>query len=354
MIARVDRDTVLARLHARLGMSPGHAFWLAVAGLLLAFGAWKLLSWGVVDAVWSAADADACQRTNGACWSVIDARHRIILFGLYPYEEQWRAAAGCLILIGMIVLSCIPRFWSSFGIPGIWLAGIAGFFVVVRGGVFGLPVVSAEKWGGLTLTLFIYASVIGTGVPLATAIALVRRSELTVVRALAGLMVDLTRSLPFLTVVYAAAIVLPIALPQWVNGDRLTYVIFGFAFYFACYESEVLRGGLQSLARGQEEAAMALGLTYWQRMLRIVLPQVFRNTLPPTINEFVTALKETSVIAIVGLFDLTASAHAAYEEGRWNSYYLEVYVFIGVIYFTLTYSLARYGQFLERRLNIHR
>ncbi|RWM58221.1 MAG: amino acid ABC transporter permease [Mesorhizobium sp.] len=333
-------------------ISPGRlltgAVMLAVTagGLYLAY--W-LVRWALLDSVWGGSDASVCQSVSGACWTVIAVRYRIILFGLYPYDEQWRAALAIALLLGALILVLSPRNWTPMRIAAIWCLGFGLLMMILRGGLFSLPLVTSDQWGGLTLTLFIFAAVLSIGMPLSVAITLARRSRLPALARLAGGLVDATRSVPFLAVIYAAAVVLPIALPSWLEGDRLSYVIAGFSLHYAAYQSEVLRGGLQSIPRGQFEAAEALGLTPWKRMYLVVLPQAFRISLPATINEIVTVFKETSVIAIVGLFDLTASAHAAFEEGSWNDQFMEIFVFVSAIYFIFSASISRYGAFLEKR-----
>jgi len=162
--------------------------------------------------------------------------------------------------------------------------------------------------------------------------------------------VDITRSLPLLTILFAAAVILPLVLPDGLSGDKLARALAGFAFFFACYQSEILRGGMQVVPAGQGEAAQALGFGYWRTMGLIVLPQAVRICLPATINQFVITFKETSLVVIVGLFDLMASARTAYDTAAWSAYYREVYVFAALLYLTGAVGLTRYGKFVERKL----
>ena len=144
----------------------------------------------------------------------------------------------------------------------------------------------------------------------------------------------------------------PFVLPGWLQGDKLYRVIFGFAIFFACYQAENIRAGLQAIPAGQDEAGLTLGLKYWQRVTRIQLPQAFRNSLPSIVNQFVITFKETSIVTIVGFFEILASGHAAYGTGKWTPHYVEVYVFIGLIYFIFVFSLSRYGAYLENKLRV--
>ncbi len=324
-----------------------------VFGLLAAWALWNLVNWGVLHAVWSADDRALCGHgTEGACWGVIDARWRLIMFGLYPFEEQWRSAIACIVMVIVGVLSCVPWFWNAKRLPVLWISGFALFYGLMRGGFFGLTPVFEQNWGGLSLTIFIFASVSLIGMPLAIVFALLRRSELPWIAHTMGLIIDTIRSLPLLSIMFTFAIVLPFVLPGWMIGDKLYRVIVGYALFFACYQAEIIRGGIQALPPGQEEAAKALGMSYWHRIGYIVLPQAFRNALPPTINQFVITFKETSLVVIIGFFELLASANAAYGTSEWNFAHIEVYAFVGLIYFIFVFALSRYGAYLERRLAV--
>lgn len=323
---------------------------LACLAFLLWLVPW-LVRWAFLDAVWSAPSAAQCNR-GGACWAVITARWRLIIFGLYPFDGHWRSGLACLAIVVVAALSCIPWFWRPLRIALLWLGGFLTFYILMRGGVFGLSSVGTERWGGLALTIFTFASVAILGMPMAIILALTRQSELPAFRWVAGLLIDTVRSLPLLTVLFTAAVILPFALPGWLTGDKLYRVILAFALFFACAQAEVIRGGLQSVTAGQQEAAKALGLGYWHRTWYIVLPQAFRNSLPATINQFVITFKETSVVIIIGFFEVLASGNAAYGTGEWTMAYVEVYTFIALIFFVFVFSLSRYGAHLERRMRV--
>ncbi|MEM7428157.1 MAG: amino acid ABC transporter permease [Pseudomonadota bacterium] len=325
---------------------------LLVAGGLV-WLLWALIDWAVLRAVWTEADLDQCRAQDaGACWSVIDARHRLILFGLYPYEEHWRSTLACLAVIGTVVLSCIPWFWSLRKLVALWIAGFAGYFLLMEGSLLGLQQVTTDQWGGLSLTLFLFASVVLLGLPMGLGLALMRRAKLPVVSLVATLVIDFVRSLPLLTTLFTAAVVVPILLPDWLQGDKIWRVIIAFALFFACYQAEVFRGGFQAIPKGQFEAGAALGLSHWRILGLIVLPQVFRNALPATVNMVVITFKETAIVIIIGFFDILASAAAAFGTGKWAAYYMEVYVFVAMIYWSFIFTLGQYGAYLERRMAI--
>lgn len=324
---------------------------LAILGWIL----WHLIDWAILRATFDpAARREECQAAGGACWSVIANRWRLIIFGIYPYEEQWRSALAIVAVIAVIVLSCIPRFWTAGRIAAIWGIGAATFYVLMKGGVLGLSEVGEEQWGGLCLTLFLFVATSVIGMPLAICLALMRRSELPVVAKVTGVFIDSVRSLPLLAILFTCAVVLPFALPGFLIGEKLYRVIFGAALFFAAYQAEILRGGFQGVGSGQEEAAKALGIPYRHRITRIVLPQAFRLALPATINQFVITFMETSLVVVVGFVELLAAGNAAYGTGDWKFAYVEVYVFISAIYFVFVFGLSRYGAYLERRMNAGR
>lgn len=323
-----------------------------ICAVLLIYLLINAVDWIFLSSIWSAEDEPLCREASGACWSVIDARYRIIFFGLFPYEEHWRSTLACVVMIATIVASCLPWFWSAIRLSLLWLGGFGIFYILMHGGVFGLTVITPERWGGLALTIFIFAAVSIIGMPLSIVLALGRRSKLPVIARMVGLFIDFFRSLPLLTILFTAAVITPFLLPGWLQGDKLYRVIVGFAIFFACYQAENIRAGLQALPSGQDEAARTLGMSYWQRVSRIQLPQAFRNSLPSIVNQFVITFKETSIVTIVGFFEILASGAAAYGTGQWTLYYIEVYVFIGMIYFIFVFSLSRYGAYLEKRLRV--
>ncbi|MEM6387958.1 MAG: amino acid ABC transporter permease [Pseudomonadota bacterium] len=321
---------------------------------VLAWLAWTLLDWAVLRAVWSAENVDQCGKGTGAgaCWAVIDARHRLILFGLYPFDQHWRSTAACVAIIATVVLSCLPAMWTAKRLAGLWVGGFATYYLLMEGSLLGLQQVTTDGWGGLSLTLFLFSSVVLLGMPMGLGLALMRRSEMPFVRGFAVLLIDFVRSLPLLTTLFTAAVVIPIILPSWLEGDKIWRVIIAFSLFFACYQAEVFRGGFQAIPKGQFEAGQALGLTYWQILGRIVLPQVFRHALPSTINMVVITFKETAIVIIIGFFDIMASAKAAFGTGEWAPYYLEVYVFVAAIYWIFIFSLGQYGEYLKGRMAI--
>ena len=319
---------------------------------ILAYWAWLAVDWAIFRAVWRADNVGDCTKEAGACWSVIDARHRLILFGLYPYEEHWRSTLACLSIILTVILSCFPVAWTAKRLTSLWVVGFAIYYLLMEGSLLGLTQVTTDGWGGLSLTLFLFASVVLLGMPMGLGLALMRRSEMPFVRMFAVVLIDFIRSLPLLTTLFTAAVVVPILLPSWLEGDKIWRVIIAFALFFACYQAEVFRGGFQAIPKGQFEAGKALGLSYWSIVGRLILPQVFRHALPSTINMVVVTFKETAIVIIIGFFDVLASAKAAFGTGEWAPHYLEVYIFVGGIYWLFIFSLGQYGEYLKGRMAI--
>ncbi|WP_272011020.1 amino acid ABC transporter permease [Roseovarius sp. ZX-A-9] len=343
-----------ARLVQRFFRTPLDSVISTVTLTVLAYLAYHVLDWAVFNAIWTTPDgtSEVCRGVDGACWAVIQQRWRLILFGLFPYQEQWRSSLACVLLVVIVVMSCLPTFWTALRLTLIWVIGFIGFFLLMRGGIFGMSVIAPSEWGGLTLTAFFFVTCVLIGMPLAIALALLRRSPLPVVSGGAAIVIDCVRSLPLVTILFTAALILPFVLPGWLLGDKIWRVILGFALFYAVYQAEIIRGGIQSLPGGQDEAAKALGLSYFHRVTRIILPQAFRNALPPTINQLVITFKETSLIVIIGFFDVLASGSAAFGTGEWSFAYTEVYIFVALIYFVFVFSLSRYGAYLERRMRV--
>ena len=319
---------------------------------LIAVLVYLMLDWAVFGAVWGAESAHLCPEAEGACWSVIAARYRLILFGLYPFEEHWRSTLACVSIVVTVILSCLPYFWTARRLSALWIVGFAVYYLLMEGSPIGLPQVTTDQWGGLSLTLFLFASVVLLGMPMGLALALARRSKLPVIFYGVSVLIDFIRSLPLLTTLFTAAVVIPILLPEWLHGDKIWRVIIAFALFFACYQAEVFRGGFQAIHKGQFEAGHALGLSYWRVMDKIILPQVFRHALPGTINMVVVTFKETAIVIIIGFFDILASANAAFGTGEWAPYFLEVYAFVGLIYWVFIFSLSQYGEYLKRRMTV--
>jgi general L-amino acid transport system permease protein len=323
---------------------------LTLAALyLLAVTIPPVIRWSFIDAIWSAESGRAC-RAGGACWAFIAEKGRFILFGRFPYEEHWRPLFVVVIFIALILGSCDRRLWGR-RLAILWLAGLAAVGVLMRGGILGMSYVETELWNGLPLTLIL--SVVGMvfAFPLAILLALGRRSRLPAVRAICVGYIELVRGVPAITVLFMASVMLPLFLPTGMTIDKVLRAQVAIILFAAAYLAEIIRGGLQAIPRGQLEAADSLGLGYWRRTRLIVLPQALAMVIPPMVNNFISSFKNTSLVVIIGLFDLLGAANTALTDANWQGFYMEAYVFTAAIYFTFCFFMSRYSQMLEREFN---
>jgi len=326
----------------------------AIATLVLLWLAWTLvppfLQWALVDAVWVSPDSRPCRAEGaGACWALIAEKHRFILFGTYPYEQQWRPGLAILVLIALYVVSALRRFWRPALALG-WLGGLALIGLLMWGGIAGLQYVENERWGGLALTLLLATFGIAFAFPLSILLALGRRSQLPAVRALSVAWIELVRGVPLISLLFMASVMLPLFLPSGVSIDKLLRALIAMILFASAYLAEVVRGGLQAIPHGQIEAADALGLPYWRKTLLVVLPQALRIAIPPLVNTFIGFFKDTSLVVIIGLFDLLTSIKVALGEPAWSGFGVEAYLFAALVYFVFCFAMSRYSQNLEREL----
>ena len=320
-----------------------------VAAYILAVSIPPVIRWGLVDAIWSAPNGQAC-RGAGACWAFIGEKARFILFGTFPYDEQWRPLFVVVIFIAMIVASCDRRLWGR-RLMLLWLAGFVVAGVLMWGGSLGLSYVETRLWSGLPLTLILAIVGLPFAFPLGILLALGRRSRLPAVRMASVAYIELIRGVPLITVLFMASVVLPLFLPPGVTIDKVLRAGIGFVLFAAAYLAEIIRGGLQAIPRGQIEAADALGLGYWQRTRLIVLPQALAMVIPPLVNSFIGGFKNTSLVIIIGLFDLLNTANNALADPNWQGFATESYVFVAAIYWSFCFFMSRYSQMLEREFN---
>ena len=341
------------------------SWWSTAVTLVLAYliVRWTLgfVEWAFINAVWSVPmqgnqpQTGACRDMKGvgACWAVIAEKHRFILFGTYPFEEHWRPALVCVLFVGLYIVSAMRRFWNWRLIP-IWVATLAAIGVLMWGGVFGLSYVPQERWGGLPITLILSTFGLAFAFPLAILVALGRRSKLPAIKMLCILYVELIRGVPLISLLFMASVMFPLFLPEGMNIDKLLRAQIAITLFAGAYLAEVVRGGLQSLSRGQYEAADALGLSYWQKTGFIILPQALRTVIPPLVNTFIGFFKDTSLVLIIGIFDLLTAGKTAIVEPAWQGFGVEVYVTVGAIYLVFCFAMSKYSQGLESDLNRHR
>jgi len=340
-----------ARLRRRLFRSAGSSvvtIALALAGALLA---WRLFTWGVRDALFANHGPEACRAPGvGACWAVVGEKLRLILFGIYPYAQQWRAGCAVLLVVAMLALSTLRRLWH-WPLLLAWASVLALYGVLMWGGVFGLSYVPDDQWGGLPVTLILATLGLAAGFPLAIGLALLRHSPRRGIgKAFAVAYIELTRSVPLLAVLFFASVMIPLFLPQGWDVSKLLRVLLAFAGFIAAYLAEVVRGGLQSIPQGQLEAAAALGLSRTVTTLRIVLPQALSAVIPAIVNVFIAFFKATSIVVVVGIFDLMTAANRAAADAVWQGFGTEIYLFVAAVYFAFCSAMSWYSARLQRTL----
>ena len=346
----LDANPVLRWLRANLFSSITSSI---ITLLLLALIARMLIGfvqWGILDAVWSVPgnNTSACRaaRGIGACWAVIPEKYRFILFGTYPYDQQWRPALAVLLFIALFIVTSLRAFWRRELIL-IWAVTLALIGLLMWGGVLGLDFVSQERWGGLPVTLILATFGLALGFPLGILVALGRRSKLPAIRSLCVVYVELIRGVPLISLLFMASVMFPLFMPDGFNIDKLLRAQIAVVLFTGAYLAEVVRGGLQAVPRGQHEAADALGLSYWRKQQLIILPQAIRHVIPPLVNTFIAFFKDTSLVLIIGIFDLLTTAKTAIIDPAWQTFSVEVYMFVALIYFAFCFAMSRYSRHLE-------
>ena len=380
--------------------------------VLIAFVVWVLswfLEWALFTANFTATTGAEC-RGGGACWALIREKFRYIFFGSFPYEQHWRPLFAVITMLAMLVLSADRRMWN-WRLLVIW--GVGSFvtfllmfgqihiplslilFVALAGGGIGLGLRSAlaapsermayyalvaigavglvlrimgvlpswsiaiaplsyvetSLWGGLPVTLILATYGLAFAFPYGILLALGRRSNLPLIKGLCVGFIELIRGVPLISLLIMASVMLPLFLPSGTTIDKFLRAQVAVILFAGAYIAEVIRGGLQSLPKGQFEAADAMGLNYPQKTLLIILPQALRVVIPPLINTFIGFFKDTSLVLIIGIFDFLNTANQALVDPNWAGFPGEVYLFAAFVYFIFCYSMSRYSKYLEFELN---
>lgn len=333
-----------------------------------------------------------------ADWSIVTANMRLFMVGPYPVEQTWRVETSVLVfsfLVGaswgvwqgvarsaalllasvLIAAAVLPvseseRFWFIGALILLFAGFAVGHFTKPRRllvwlwllslpvvglllyGVGGIPRVPTDQWGGLLLTLTLAIVGIAASFPLGVLLAVGRQSAYPAIRAFCIGYIELVRGVPLITVLFMLQIIMPLFLPQEITVERAVRAMVAFALFTAAYVAEIVRGGLQSIPRGQSEAAQALGLNSALTLLLVILPQALRATIPAMVGQFISLFKDTSLVAIVGLLELARIANAAANQPEFLGNLAQVYVFIAAIYFILAYSMSYGSRRLEKTLGV--
>lgn len=324
---------------------------VSIALLAIAvYAAWNVLDWLVFSATLSGAAAD-CRVASGACWPFVCENYRTILFGTYPQDEQWRPAL-CLLLFGWaLALSFWKRTWGR-PLAVVWLMTLVASILLMHGGPIGLPPVATEKWSGLPLTLLLASVAVMLAFPLAVLLALGRRSTLPVTRSVCVGFIELMRGVPLVGVLFMAAVLFPLFAPPSIEIDSFMRVQIALILFTAAYLAEAIRGGLQAVPRGQFEAAAALGLSNRQTTTLIVLPQALKVSIPGLVNTSISEVKNTTLVLIVGMFDVLQTTRLSLVDVEWRPYFVEAYLFTATLFFCICFAISQLSRQVEAHLNV--
>lgn len=344
--------------------TPLDAFLTITFATLIVWIAPALVRWIFVDAVWVGSDRTYCATAaqgglrpdgwSGACWAFVRDRFHQFIFGRYPVEERWRPVTVGFILVVLLVPMLIPRFPKK-GMNALLLLGAFPIlsFAMLAGGNFGLAPVPTSLWGGLMVTLILSFVGIGASLPLGIVLALARRSQLPAIRVISVVFIEGVRGVPLITILFMANFILPLFLPAGWSIDNFLRALVGITLFSSAYMAEVVRGGLQAIPKGQYEGASSLGLSPWQTTFLIILPQAIKLVIPGIVNTFIGLFKDTSLVSIIGMFDLLGIVRLNMTDAVWVAPVtpLTGLLFAGFIFWMFCFAMSRYSMFMERRLN---
>jgi general L-amino acid transport system permease protein len=324
----------------------------------------SFIRWAFINAQWSGTDRTFCATAaqggiqpdgwSGACWAFVRAKFDLFMFYQYPVDERWRVILCGVMFVALLVPLLIPKApykgWNA--IVFFFVFPIVAFFLLT-GGVFGLKHVETPLWGGLMVTLILSFVGIAVSLPFGIMLALGRRSKMPVVKLICVIFIEAIRGVPLVTVLFMASVMLPLFLPAGMTFDKLLRALIGVALFASAYMAEVVRGGLQAIPKGQYEGADSLGLSFWQKTGLIILPQALKLVIPGIVNTFIGMFKDTSLVSIIGMFDLLGAVRQNFSDAAWASPQTPMtgLVFAGFLFWLFCFGMSRYSIFMERRLD---
>jgi general L-amino acid transport system permease protein len=331
---------------------------LAMA-LLAVWIIYEILDFLIFTAVWTGADREAClvspaQPVVGACWPFIKERAAYFVYASYPIPERWRVD----IFFAMLAAGIVWLLWLNAPRRDI---GAVYFFVVVPvvsyilltgWPLIGLEAVDTALWGGVLVTIVVAWAGIVVSLPVGIILALGRRSAMPTVRTFSVIFIEFVRGVPLITMLFMASVMLPLFVPDQWSPDKLLRAIVGIALFASAYMAEVVRAGLAAIPKGQYEGAQAVGLSYWQMMRFIVLPQALTITIPNIVNTYIGLFKDTTLVFIVGIFDFLRTVEVARIDPKWATPVTSTtgYAVAAIFYFVFCYGMSRYARATEARL----
>lgn len=364
MPAPAGERGLVAWVRKNLFSSVGDTILTLVGLVLVAMILPPIIDWAFVQAQWTGPDRSVCATVaqggiqpdgwSGACWAFVNAKFGQFMFGRYPLEERWRPILVGILFVALLVPLLIPK------APRKGLNAVLFFlvlpvvaFMLLVGGMFGLPHVETPLWGGLLVTLTLSFVGIVVSLPLGILLALGRRSKMPVVKMICVVFIETIRGIPLITVLFMASVMLPLFLPAGVTFDKFLRALIGVSLFAAAYMAEVVRGGLQAIPKGQYEGADSLGLSYWQKMIFIVLPQALKLVIPGIVNTFIGMFKDTSLVYIISMFDLLAIVRQNFSDASWASPQTPAsgLIFAAAVFWLFCFGMSRYSMFMERRLD---
>ncbi|ELS24921.1 Glutamate Aspartate transport system permease protein GltK [Metapseudomonas furukawaii] len=310
-----------------------------------------LLQWAFFQADWTGTTRADCT-SEGACWVFIKVRFAQFMYGFYPEALRWRVDLAVWVAIIGAAPLFVPRFQFKvkYGLAFLVIYPLVAYWLL-HGGFLGLETVSTSRWGGLMLTLVIAAVGIVGALPLGIMLALGRRSNMPAIKVICVTFIEFWRGVPLITVLFMSSVMLPLFLPEGLSFDKLLRALIGVILFQSAYIAEVVRGGLQAIPKGQYEAAGAMGLGYWRMMGLVILPQALKLVIPGIVNTFIALFKDTSLVIIIGLFDLLNSIKQATTDPAWLGMATEGYVFAALVFWIFCFGMSRYSMSLERKLD---
>jgi len=323
-----------------------------------------IINWAFINAQWVGPDRTVCATAaqggiqpdgwSGACWAFVNAKFGQLMLGRYPIEERWRPILVAILFVALLVPLLIPRVPRK-GLNAILLFLVLPIvaFVLLVGGMFGLPHVETQLWGGLLVTLSLSFVGIAVSLPMGIVLALGRRSKMPIVKTLCVIFIEFVRGIPLITVLFFASVMLPLFLPAGVSFDKYLRALIGVSLFAAAYMAEVIRGGLQAIPKGQYEGADSLGLGYWQKMTLIVLPQALKLVIPGIVNTFIGMFKDTSLVIIISMFDLLGVVKQNFADANWATPQTarSGLIFAAFVFWLFCFGMSRYSMYTERRLD---
>jgi general L-amino acid transport system permease protein len=328
--------------------------WLTRANLIRALAAlaavWMLrhvIDWALISATWSVSSPSDCG-PQGACWGFVGVWGERLAFGGYPAAERWRiavgVATGLAFALGAIALRQRFGYAQGLCIAVVWWLACA---LLLKGGVPGLSPIDLDAWGGLLLSLTIGITAMVGSLVLGLPVAFARMSSRPILRTFATIYIEFWRGIPLITVLFLAVALFPLVMPFGTEPKRLVSVLVAFTLFYSAYLAEVYRAGFQSLPEGQAEAARALGLGKWQIRHLILTPQCLRRMIPSIINVLIAIMKDTTVVLVIGMFDVLGIAQQILQNPNWSRLTYESYVLVGAVIWALCFTLSRLSRRLE-------